>query len=366
MIDNTPVSWDYMYVGKCNLKESPSCNIYSGSWPHTNDPNYIAEEMWRGFPKKATDNYKKYISSGETVSINGKSYNKNISGLYDSLYTDLLADDNKSIGLFPCITQAEVTGFSDRLEYYLFDAPLLTSLRLKKTDSTYVDLSNTHLDYVELNVTGVKRLILPHTIRCLKIYGEIDDSLQINDKRCIDKISLIIVPDKDCIFRYGLENVHIKSLILAGLNDFDELDFDSVPKEAGRYLKKKWNNKLEKLSIAHLRDNNWLKENLDNPLRHWDDNEFIPQTAYKKAVKCYKDIRKLFLKAEWREQIENAVSDYTVFFNELNQKFDLFIETDEREDIFETMEQLYNECISDDIITWNEVETIMETIRNGW
>ena len=46
------------------------------------------------------------------------------------------------------------------------------------------------------------------------------------------------------------------------------LDFDSVLREAGLYLKKRWKGKLDRLCIAHLRDGEWLKENLENPLRH--------------------------------------------------------------------------------------------------
>ena len=152
----------------------------------------------------------------------------------------------------------------------------------------------------------------------------------------------------------GLRNLYCKDLFgygagdmeaLEGLPELRELDFDSVPKEAGQYLKKHWKGKLDRFSAIHLRDENWLKDNLENPIRHWDGNEFIPSPAYRSARKCYKDTKKQLLETADRAGIEDIVRRYTQHFNSLNERYQEFIETEEREDIYAAMQRLYEECV---------------------
>lgn len=302
-IENTPVPRDYRYIGQCGLKSSPVWDSYSWKWPTGED--YYYEERWKSFGETARSAYKKYINSGDFVSVHGRMFRKNTGGLRDDLYQCLTEKD--TLEEFPCITYAEVQGYSGKLQELLSTAPLLRTLRLQKA--------------------GV---------------GDME--------------------------------------ALEGLQELRELDFDSVPKEAGLYLKKYWKGKLDRLSVTHLRDEGWLRDNLENPLRHWDGNEFIPEAAYRNARKCYKNTKKLLTEAMGRaadrKEIEEIVRRYTGYFNKLNDRYEEFIETEEREDIFMAMQRLYEECIlqgeygqADENaapVTLSEVWNVMDEVRENW
>ena len=129
-----------------------------------------------------------------------------------------------------------------------------------------------------------------------------------------------------------------------------------------------------------LRDEGWLRDNLEDPLRHWDGNEFIPEAAYRSARKCYKNTKKLLTeamsRAADRKEIEEIIRRYTQSFNKLNDRYEEFIETEEREDIFMAMQRLYEECIlqgeygqADENavpVTLSEVWNVMDEVRENW
>ena len=332
-------------------------------------------------------------------------------------------------------------GYSGKLEKLLPTAPLLRTLRLQKAGVESLDLGNASLDNLELEMSGIRRLILPQSTRSLKLYGELRSDLQIDDSLCGGKMTLEISLKNAGLLRYGLQNTKVQRLRLTdikeldmsqaaaqfseaeylnlsggpgtvthmqevgklsglrnfyckdlfgyderdmesleGLQELRELDFDSVPKEAGLYLKKHWKGKLDRLSVTHLRDKGWLRDNLENPLRHWDGNEFIPEAAYRSAKKCYKDTKKLLTEAMGRaadrKEIEEIVRRYTQSFNKLNDRYEEFIETEEREDIFLAMQRLYEECILQgeywqaDVnaapVTLSEIWNVMDEARENW
>lgn len=436
-IENTPVPRDYRYIGQCGLKSSPVWDSYSWKWPTGKD--YYFEERWKAFDENARAAYKKYINSGDFVSLHGQTFRKNTGGLRDDLYQCLTEKD--TLEEFPCITYAEVQGYSGKLEKLLSTAPLLRTLRLQKAGVEVLDLGKTCLDNLELDMSGIRKLVLSRSTRSLKLYGEIRPDLQIDDNLCSGKMTLEISLKKALPSRYGLPKTQIQRLRLTDIGELDmiqialqfpeteylnlsgcpgvinymqevgklsrirnlyckdlfgysvgdvealenlpelrELDFDSVPKEAGRYLKKHWKGKLDWLSVTHLRDEGWLKDNLENPLRHWDGNEFIPEAAYRSARKCYNDTKKLLTeamdRAAGREEIEEIVRRYTGYFNKLNDRYEEFIETEEREDLYMAMQKLYEECIlqgeygqADENaapVTLSEIWNVMDEVRENW
>ncbi len=432
-IENTPVPRDYQYIGRCGLKSNPAWDSYSWKWPSGED--YYYEERWKSFDENARSAYKKYINCGDFVSVHGRMFRKNTGGLRDELYQCLTEKD--TLEDFPCITYAELQGYSGKLEKLISTAPLLRTLRLKKAGVEVLDLGKTCLDDLELDMSGIRKLVLPKDTRSLKLYGKIQPDLQIDDSFCDGKLNLEISLKKALPQRYGLQktrlhkirltdireldmeqvagqfseaeclnmsgspgtvihmrvvgklprlrNLYSKDLFgygagdmeaLEGLHELRELDFDSVPKEAGLYLKKHWKGKLDRLSVTHLRDEGWLKDNLENPLRHWDGNEFIPRAAYQSARKCYKDTRKQLLETTDRKEIEEIVRRYTRYFNKLNDRYEEFIETEEREDIFMAMQRLYEECIlhgecgqADEKaapLTLLQIWDVMDEVRENW
>lgn len=432
-IENTPVPRDYRYIGRCELKSSPVWNSYSWKWPAGED--YYYEERWRSFDESARAAYKKYINSGDFVSVHGRMFKKNTGGLREELYQCLTETD--TLEEFPCITYAELQGYSEKLEKLISTAPLLRTLRLKKAGVEVLDLGKTCLDDLELDMSGIRRLVLPKNIRSLKLYGELQPALRIDDSLCGGKLRLEISLKKALPQRYGLQKMQVHRLrltdigeldmeqaagqfpeaeyismsgspgivthmraagklsglrslsckdlfgygakdieALEGLHELRELDFDSAPREAGLYLKKHWKGRLDRLSVAHLRNEGWLRDNLKNPLRHWDGSEFIPKAAYRSARKCYQDTKKQLLEAADRREIEEAVRRYTRHFNKLNDRYEAFIETEEREDIFAAMQRLYEECIlhgdcgqADETaapLTLAQVWNVMEQERESW
>lgn len=432
-IENTPVPRDYRYVGRCGLKSDPTWDFYSWKWPSGED--YYYEERWKSFDENARLAYKKYINSGDSVSVHGRMFRKNTGGLRDELYRCLTGED--TLEDFPCITYAEVEGYSEKLAKWLCTAPLLKTLRLKKAGVEVLDLGKAPLDYLELDMGGIRRLVLPGTIRSLSMHGEVHPELQVDDSLCSGKIDLYLSLRKASLHRFGMERVRIRELGLDDIAELDmeqvlgqfpeaenlrisgkpgsvvhmeavgglrglrslycrdlfgygaadvealerldelrELDFDSIPREAGLYLKKRWKGKLDRLCIAHLRDGDWLKENLENPLRHWDGNEFIPRAAYQSARKCYKDTKKLLCQTADRAGIEEVVRRYTEHFNKLNKRYEEFIETQEREDIFMAMQKLYEDCVlerecgqADEKaapMTLSEIWDMMDEVREDW
>ena len=308
--------------------------------------------------------------------------------------------------------------------------PLLTRLNLKAPGNSVIDFSKTHLHDLIIDVTGIKKLVLPPYPDNVKIYGEISEDFTIDDSYCGQDADVFSITMSDTnLTRYCMKKIKIDKLRISNISELDlkkitanfpeiyslnldgkpgnvknfkalgslnklekiychdvfgftaedaavlkdlpclyEIDFDSVPKEAGQYVKKEWKGRLDYLSVRCLRDDGWLNDNLNNPLRHWDGSEFVPAAAYKKAVKCYKDTKKKLLSADSKEQVEEIVRQYTLCFNELNAEYNMFIETEERDDIFEALEQLINECTDQERVgsTVNETWEIMDNIRIDW
>jgi hypothetical protein len=83
-------------------------------------------------------------------------------------------------------------GYSGKLEKLISTAPLLRTLRLKKAGVEVLDLGKTCLDDLELDMSGIRKLILPKDIRSLKLYGKIQPDLQIDDSLCDGKLNLEI------------------------------------------------------------------------------------------------------------------------------------------------------------------------------
>lgn len=258
-------------------------------------------------------------------------------------------------------------GYTCKLKKLLAAAPLLRTLRLQKAGVEELDPGETGLDHLELDMRQAAEQF-PET-ESLNMSGSPGT---VTHMQAVRKLS-------------GLRNLYVKNLFgygageaeaLEDLQELRELDFDSIPREAGLYLKKQWKGKLDRLTVTHLREEGWLRDNLENPLRHWDGNEFIPQAAYQSARKCCKDTKKRLTETVDREEIEEIVRKYTRHFNKLNDRYEAFIETEEREDIFMAMQGLYEDCIlhgecgqADENaapLTLAQVWDVMDEVRENW
>lgn len=426
-INNTPVPKDYILIGECELKSEPSSNIFSGDWPEGLD--YRQAELWKSFSEEERNAYKKYRNSGDFVIVRGKQFRKNLRVLDDTLYKWMTDDD--TLQDFPCITEAQVYGFTPKLDKILCENSMLCTLWLWQAEVEILDLSKTNLRKVILDVMGIKKVILPAELEYLKLHGKMDKEILLDDSLCKWNYDVVISMNSTEISNFGLSSEKVQSLLVGDfyelnlaqvvesypkleeltlygkpgivtnmqelnklqkleslfaidifgfsaqelkecetLKNLCKLEMDSIPKDAGSYLKKCWRGKLDLLKITRLRDESWLKENLHNPLRHWDGSEFVPAGAYKATMKCYKRAKEQFQKVSTREDVEKIAREYTIFFNNLNEKYDEFIETDEREDIFNTIKILYEDYIASSVcgnlITLEEVWDVMDSVREDW
>lgn len=437
-INLTPPPPSYQCLGEFPLVTDKLSNSFSGLWP--NGSTYISEDYWQSLSDKVKSAYKKYMTSGEDVLIHGKTFRKGQPVLTNDLYNHL--GERDSLTQFPCILSAQVEGFSDKLPKLIKSAPLLKKLKLKYPDKSVLDLRGTGLEDLELDMTGVTRLYLPEKVRRLFLYGNIEKELVIDDRACNEKlppINMGVSLKKAKLSRFGMERSRVGALFIKDISEIDaaevvecfpdlevlrmagcpgivkniqmlgqlnklqrlslcdlfgfgmefvegivqmpelwELSCESIPKDVGMEIKKKWKGKIVVLSMTRLRDEGWMKENLDNPLRHWDGSEFIPQAAYRKALQCYKNTGKKLQEAANRQEILRIAQEYTEEFNKLNEKYEEFIETEERDDIFGAMKQLYENCVTGRFadggnvagngldITWEEIENVIEELREDW
>ena len=438
LIDLTPLPPNYQCLGEFPLVTEKISNSFSGSWP--DGSLYISENRWKSFGEEVTAAYKKYVNSGGDVIVHEEIFPKRLQVLGDELYRHL--DEQDSLEQFPCITSAQVEGFSEKLSKLIKTSPLLAELVLKNPGVSVLDLRGTGLDSLKLDISGVKRLYLPERVRDLVLYGDADQEFMIDDSACDEKLPPVFMRvslKKARISHFAMRKLCVKKLVLKDIVEIDAADIsdyfpdlknlymagcpgivkniqmlgrlenlqeliledlfgfgmellegirempalwalycESIPKDVGMEIKKQLREKLDILTVTKLRDEDWLKENMENPLRHWDGSEFVPPAAYKKAVQCYKNTRKQLLAAVDRQEVLHIVQTYTEQFNQLNEKYEEFIETEEREDIFAAMKQLYEDYIirrftereigseNSMDITLEEVYNAMEEVRRDW
>lgn len=128
---------------------------------------------------------------------------------------------------------------------------------------------------------------------------------------------------------------------------------------------------MDFFEIGKLRKKDWLQKNLENPLRHWDGDEFIPTEAYQAAKKQYKKTFEQFLAAGNKKDIYMAVQKFADTLNKLNEKYGLFIETQERDDLFKALETIYQYCAKKDLpvckqVSLEQVLDWLDGMREDW
>ncbi len=421
-ISNDRVPRDYRFIGICPPVTEKKCNTFSGDWADGREYEY--EENWKISNEHQRAEYKKYINSGDRVKIGIETYSKNYGRLNMKLYE--AAGGKLNPELFPCMSYAELEGPVHDIINSLSGAELIIKLRWDSPETEVLDLRNTHFSDLDIDGTGVKKIYLPSKARSLTLRGTLDSELEIIREDSKPGISLAIVTQQEINSNFSLINVsslrigeiseldlkeilplfpglrqlslngkpgYIKGLealremkqlrsiligslfgytaedlkVLEELPELRKLYMECIPKEAGAAAKKTWKGKLDSLDVRMLRGDDWLKDNLDNPFRHWDGNGFVPDGAFKKAKDQYKKTKKAFLKAESKEMAVLAVKEYGEVFNRLNRRYNEFIETEEREDIFSILGELYKECLSSkDLISEDEVMNILDGIRDDW
>jgi hypothetical protein len=130
--------------------------------------------------------------------------------------------------------------------------------------------------------------------------------------------------------------------------DLEMLSLHSVPAEYAAAMKKTWSAQIPNgtfVEITSPRKPGWVAENRDNPLREWDGRENIGATRYRKSVAQYKETRRAVLNAlaaTYTDEPDGArLADlgrqFGEAFNRLDSTANSFIDTVEREELFESL-----------------------------
>ncbi|MFC0212334.1 hypothetical protein ACFFK0_07645 [Paenibacillus chartarius] len=154
----------------------------------------------------------------------------------------------------------------------------------------------------------------------------------------------------------GLQRLNVSDLFGFDVADFpgpEELpqltwiSMDSFPGEAAKVIKDKYKQEPYYhfyLDLTKPRKPEWLAENVDNPFRDWDGREDISEAQLKKVSDLYKKTRRAMIAAVRQSgeaaeaDLKSLVIEYTEFFNRFDERTG-FIETVEREEVFEALEQ---------------------------
>jgi hypothetical protein len=119
-------------------------------------------------------------------------------------------------------------------------------------------------------------------------------------------------------------------------------------------MKKAWTPEIPNgtyLEISSPRKPDWVAENRSNPLREWDGREHISAARYRKSVAQYKETRRAVLREVGAttgepdgSRIEELGRQFGEAFNKLDGGRDPFIETEEREELFDALGAIVNDA----------------------
>lgn len=300
--------------------------------------------------------------------------------------------------------------FDKTLQDFLKKNPLIIHLNLKENLPKIIDLSGTKIIDLNINIDNVEEIILNEHIENLNLSGNFSKlkkiicpfegkylflnikteeninflpklekleqfridfkwefyikilskvSKNIEDIYIMGKSANIKNEDELKIFRnlkflwlsdvYGFKTFPKKE----NFPNLKNLILWSIPKVVGDKIKKEYKNFCE-LDIKQLRTEEWIKANLNNPLKWWDWRDIQrakAKNAMKAYINAYKILNKKDLDKNWQKII---LKDFLKVFNEIEQKYGL--DTLETEEILEAFIILWS--LTD--FTENELNNIFE------
>ena len=389
-------------IGNMAVQSLGECKCY-GSW--TNGHQQKWTEKWNMLPKDQVTAYKEVdFPCNETVTIGGKELRKDLYGLFDETLSAV--KDFSELDKFPRLGSICTAKDYPQLIPFLERRCLVHELVWNNCQRQELDLSHTHLNKLEISGSNIEVIHLPSCINKLVLKGKLSPNLRVLSPNDGYSLALWVelqddfLPDiglrrltelhLDHIQNYSLHDIPLRFpcimwLLLSGkpgfirdvneitkLPELEKLAFwdlfgfsadefprpeslpelrsiflESVPAETGKIIKKLYKGRIQEVLTRKLRSVEWLHENLNNPLRNWDGNEFVPKSKYNKSVALWKETRRRMMEEASHAELDmSAVKriaiDYVEGFNKLDRRSQ-FIESEEREDIFKAFEQILNE-----------------------
>lgn len=347
---NVNVPSHYVYVGNLTpLNDEDTCTY--GGW--SIDVEIYNQFKWEKIPKEQRDRFKEANSSDEFVEFEGKKRRKNKHNENDE-WNDF--DDALTLRVFPCLSSLTVTKWHRNLLEYLNSNPFMRELVIENHGKERLDFSETSIDRLSVDMTGIDELILNDDLSMLFLLGDVKDGCRI---KAFDGGRILILQCDGAVPKLQgleeLEKLHIikineldiayilkaypklRELRLWGkpgnltnfakVSEFSELEvlttmdlfgftagevpkpeelkklymlwMNSLPEDAAKEVKKLYKKrKAEGLNlwITKPRKAEWLAQNLDNPFRSWDGEENISPANAKKAAAIYRKTRASMVK----------------------------------------------------------------------
>ena len=350
---------------------------------------------WQQIPEERRKAFKIAMKSEETVWLNGTEYKISSHYVDDAHCPFSKADELK---VFPCLSTLVLKEYHQGLIEYLDNTPFITELTYKGKGQRSLDFRGTSLRKLLIDLTGIDELWLNDEMEQLYLlndkispcvihardnganlllqyrkifhpYPELSNlnslhGIEINEVDMNDIFS--VYPNLKELWLWGkpgyirnfsvLESFrNIEVFATRNLFGFSSEDIPvpermehlnwlwmtSLPEDAAKCIKKlykKRKNEGMNLSVTQARKPEWIKENMDNPFRDWDDSDYISPSSAKKAIIQYRKTRNELLALNVQNDPEAqtkaiaAVEEYTKTFNRMR-----CIETDERDLVYEVL-----------------------------
>ena len=345
---NVPLN--YVYVA--NVK--PLNNEDTGTYGGWNSGVEIYNQFkWLKIPKEQRDAFKAADASSEHVEFEG---NRRRLGTHseNDMWHDF--DDALSLRVFPCLSSLTVTKWHKNLYEYLNSNPFIRELVIENHGKSSLDFSETSIDRLSVDMTGLDELILNDDLSMLFLLEEVKDGCKITSPSFGSDLILYCdgsVPKIQGL--EGLEKLYIRTITeldiadilraypklrelrlwgkpgnlinFAKISEFSELEvlttmdlfgftadevpkpeslqklymlwMDSLPEDEAKEVKKLYKKRKGEgldLWITKPRKAEWLAQNLENPFRSWDGEEHITPANAKKAADIYRKTRAAMVK----------------------------------------------------------------------
>lgn len=341
---------NYVYVA--NVK--PLNNEDTGTYGGWNSGVEIYNQFkWLKIPKEQRDAFKAADASSEHVEFEGNRRRLNTHSENDNWHD---FDDALSLRVFPCLSSLTVTKWHKNLFEYLNSNPFIRELVIENHGKSSLDFSETSIDRLSVDMTGLDELILNDDLSMLFLLGEVKDGCKITSPSFGSDLILYCdgsVPKIQGL--EGLEKLYIRTITeldiadilraypklrelrlwgkpgnlinFAKISEFSELEvlttmdlfgftadevpkpeslqklymlwMDSLPEDAAKEVKKLYKKRKGEgldLWITKPRKAEWLAQNLENPFRSWDGEEHITPANAKKAADIYRKTRAVVVK----------------------------------------------------------------------
>lgn len=341
---------NYVYVGNIMSLNNEDTGTYGG-W--SIDIEVYNQFKWLKIPKEQRDVFKAADASSEHVEFEGNRRRLSTHSENDKWHD---FDDALSLRVFPCLSSLTVTKWHKNLFEYLNSNPFIRELVIENHGKSSLDFSETSIDRLSVDMTGMDELILNDDLSMLFLLGEVKDGCKI--KSPSSGVDFILHCDGFVPKLQGLEGLEklyigkIKELDIADilreypklrelrlwgnpgkltnfakiseLSDLEVLTtmdlfgftadevpkpeklqklymlwMDSLPEDAAKEVKKLYKKRKDEgldLWITKPRKAEWLAQNLENPFRSWDGEEHITPANAKKAADIYRKTRAAMVK----------------------------------------------------------------------